>query len=190
MLLWPSFVRAQSIEVGSRSACEQSGRLPQAECDNAFLNAQAEWDEGTPRFSKRADCEKRFGRCQIASINRGKPSFQPAMSKVRITDRGSNRTVVPVPPRGMQGLVRFSERSILQRRTERSDRKQQEAQRRFEAAWGAADAAGQPEGLEGGADWNGFAAEKPEPFDPNWQKQEGVRTYPGPKARQKAAPPP
>ena len=172
--------QSAGIDYGSRAACERGGRFSADQCANAFANAQAEWDEGTPRFPTRPACEARFGRCQIAGVSRGKPSFQPVMDKVVILDRGSNVTVLPVAPRGQAGVVRFSERSIQQRRTERSDRKQQEAQKRWEASWTA------PEAGEGAAGPDAaFAPEKPEPFDPNWQKQEGVRTYPGPGARQK-----
>jgi len=171
-------------EYGSRAACERAARFSTDQCANAFANAQAEWDEGTPRFPARAACEARFGRCQIAGISRGKPSFQPVMDKVIILDRGSNVTVLPVAPKGQPAVVRFSERSIQQRKTERSDRKQQEAQKRWEANWAAAEAGDGAAGA-GAADANSFSPEKPEPFDPNWQRQEGVRTFPGPGARQK-----
>lgn len=171
-------------EYGSRAACERGARFSTDQCANAFANAQAEWDEGTPRFPTRTACEARFGRCQIAGLNRGKPSFQPVMDKVIILDRGSNVTVLPVAPRGQAGVVRFSERSIQQRKAERSDRKQQEAQKRWEASWAAAEQGAGAAG-PGADDGTGFVPEKPEPFDPNWQKQEGVRTYPGPGARPK-----
>lgn len=177
-------VEAQGAsEFGSRSACERSGRLSAEQCANAFTNAQAEWDEGTPRFARRAECEQRFRRCQIAGLSSGKVSFQPVMDKVLVTQRGGNVTVVPVAPPGGQGLARFGERTVLQRKPERSDRKQQEAQKRWEASW--AEGAGAGDAPPPGSSDGGFVPEKPEPFDPNWQKQEGVRTYPGPGARQK-----
>jgi uncharacterized protein YgiB involved in biofilm formation len=178
---------AQSApEYGSRSACERGARFTTEQCANAFANAQAEWDEGTPRFPTRAGCQARFGRCQIAGISRGKPSFQPVMEKVVILDRGSNVTVLPVAPKAQQGQARFTERTVQQRKAERSDRKQQEAQKRWEAAWSAAEGAGQATDVDPGA----FSPEKPEPFDPNWQKQEGVRTYPAPSQRVKKPPQP
>jgi uncharacterized protein YgiB involved in biofilm formation len=179
-----ALAQSGGVEYGSRTACERAARLSTDQCANAFANAQAEWDEGTPRFPTRAACEARFGRCQIAGVSRGKPSFQPVMDKVVILDRGSNVTVLPVLPRGQAGIVRFSERSIQQHKAQRSDRKQQEAQKRWESSWAAAEQAQGAAG-PGVSDGTSFAPEKPEPFDPNWQKQEGVRTYPGPGARQK-----
>ncbi len=168
-------------EYGSRSACERAARLTAEQCANAFANAQAEWDEAMPRFPKREECAKRFGRCQIADMRRGRPSFQPVMDKVTVLNRGSNVTVVPVAPASTRGVATFSERSVLQKRTERSERKQAEAQKRWEAHWAAAEAAGAAPPDETAT--QGFTPEKPEAFDPNWQKQEGVRTYPAPAHR-------
>lgn len=183
----PNVALAQvGLEYGSRAACERAARFSTEQCANAFANAQAEWDEGTPRFPTRAGCEARFGRCQIAGISRGKPSFQPVMEKVLILDRGSNVTVLPVAPKVQQGQARFAERTIQQRKAGRSDRKQQAAQKRWEASWSAAEGAGQVPEVDPGA----FSPEKPEPFDPNWQKQEGVRTYPAPSYRVKKPPQP
>lgn len=174
------------VEFGSRSACERSARFSAEQCANAFTNAQAEWDEGMPSFAGRDQCVKRFGRCQIAGVSRGKVSFQPVMERVVINQRGGNVTVMPVAPPSAQGGARFGERTILQRKPERSERRQQEAQKRWEALWAAADAgAAGAEGTIPGSDGGSFSHEKPEAFDPNWQKQEGVRTYPGPAARQK-----
>jgi hypothetical protein len=174
------------VEFGSRSACERSARFSTDQCANAFTNAQAEWDEGMPRFAKRDECEKRFRRCQIAGLNGGKVNFQPVMDKVVITHRGGNITVLPVAPAAARGGPRFSERTILQRKPERSDRRQAEAQKQWEALWAAADAgASNPDGTPIGTGEGTFTIEKPEAFDPNWQKQEGVRMYPGPAARQK-----
>jgi hypothetical protein len=156
-----------------------ASRFTREQCENAFANALAEFDEGTPRFSKRQDCEKRFGRCQIAGFGSGKVSFGPQMEGVAITSRAGNITVVPVL-KGPRPPVAFSERTVLQRKTERSDRKQKIAQARWEAQWSA------PEGVPTA---DGIAAVPapgaPEPFDENWQKQEGVAKYPAPAARAK-----
>ena len=163
-----------AVTYGSRNACDISAKFTREQCDNAFSNALAEFDEGTPRFLKREECEKRFGRCQIAGFGSGKVSFAPQMDGVSISVRAGNITVLPVL-KGGRPPVPFSERTILQRKTERSDRKQKAAQARWEAQWAV------PEGIppaEGGT-----AVPTPgaaEPFDENWQKQEGVAKYPAP----------
>lgn len=167
------------VTYGSRNACEMSARFNREQCDNAFANALAEFDEGTPRFPRRDECEKRFGRCQIAGFGSGQVSFGPQMDGVSILTRAGNITVLPVL-KGPRAPVPFSERTILQRKTERSDRKQKAAQARWEAQWNA------PEGLppsEGGTAVPSPGA--PEPFDENWQKQEGVAKYPAPASRLK-----
>lgn len=168
-----------AVTFGSRSACEMSAKFTRDQCDNAFSNALAEFDEGTPRFDKRPDCEKRFGRCQIAGFGSGKVSFAPQMDGVAISTRAGNITVVPVL-KGGRPPVPFSERTILQRKTERSDRKQKAAQGRWEAQWAVPEAGAPPEGST-----TVPTPGAPEPFDENWQKQEGVAKYPSPAARAK-----
>lgn len=165
---------------GSRNACEMSSRFTREQCDNAFANALAEFDEGTPRFARRDECEKRFGRCQIAGFGSGKVSFGPQMDGVVISTRAGNITVLPVL-KGPRPPAAFSERTILQRKTERSDRKQKAAQARWEAQWNA------PEGVPPPEDGSASVPSPggPEPFDENWQKQEGVAKYPAPPSRVK-----
>lgn len=168
------------VTYGSRNACEMSSRFTREQCDNAFANALAEFDEGTPRFPKRDECEKRFGRCQIAGFGSGKVSFGPQMDGVVIATRAGNITVLPVL-KGPRAPVPFAERTILQRKTERSDRKQKAAQARWEALWSA------PEGVPPPEDGTAAVPSPggPEPFDENWQKQEGVAKYPAPPSRVK-----
>lgn len=179
--LWGEGAQAQSAQFAARFSCESAGRYSREQCDNAFVNALAEFEEGMPRFSKRADCEKRFGRCQIAGLGSGGVSFGPIMDGVVITNRGGNITVVPVA-KGARPPVPFSERTILQRKAERSDRKQREAQKRWEAQWAA------PEGVPPEGAGPVATPGAPEPFDENWQKQEGVAKYPAPAARAKKPP--
>lgn len=98
-------------------ACESGQRLSDEECHNAFANAQAELDEGTPRFSARAECESVFRHCMIAGFVPGsgkKPAliFEPTMRAVEVHLRSSSdRTVIPLIEGNASGLT-FEPRSI------------------------------------------------------------------------------
>jgi hypothetical protein len=99
-------------------ACEGGGRLSDAECHNAFANAQAEFDEETPRFPRRPDCESVFHHCMIAGFGPAagkKPAaiFEPTMRAVELHLRSSSdRTVVPLLDGDASGLT-FEPRTIL-----------------------------------------------------------------------------
>ncbi len=161
--------------------CQQAGGYSAEQCRNAFANAQAELEDAAPRFPTREACVQYFKRCSIAEIASGKKvTFAPSLAGVSISAGGGRPAVVPVvagsaPPLG------FQPRPIDQRRTERSTQKQKRAQAAWEQQLQAPAAATGPAETD-----PNFAPEKAEPYDPDWRKQEGVATFPGPKARQKA----
>ncbi|MDE2579136.1 MAG: DUF1190 domain-containing protein [Hyphomicrobiales bacterium] len=126
---------------GSASACAAAGRVPADLCANAAANAAAEFDEKTPQFSTRAECEHAFrAGCQIgfsgAAGWRGKKAglyFTPRQQGFRIT-RKSERDIAVAPI--VAGLT-FSARSILHRDTHVDARVQKDARE----AWRARDTA-------------------------------------------------
>jgi hypothetical protein len=90
------------------AACREARALSDADCETAYANARAEFDEKAPRFASRAECERFFRRCMIGDIEGGgrRVAFTPQMRGFAIAD-GRGRQVVPVAEGGgAEGLFR------------------------------------------------------------------------------------
>jgi uncharacterized protein YgiB involved in biofilm formation len=79
------------------SACRTAKALSESECETAYVNAKAEFDEKAPRFVSRAECERHFRRCMIGDIARGgrQVTFIPQMHGFSV-ELKRERQVVPV----------------------------------------------------------------------------------------------
>ncbi len=79
------------------SACRTAKALSDRECQTAYVNAKAEFDEKAPRFVSRAECERYFRRCMIGDIASGgrQVTFIPQMRGFSIALK-RERQVVPV----------------------------------------------------------------------------------------------
>jgi hypothetical protein len=93
---------AQTLGVAPRvlfdaAACREAKALSDEECETAYANAKAEFDEKAPRFASRAACERYFRRCMIGDIMGGgrRVAFIPQMRGFAI-EQGRERRVVPV----------------------------------------------------------------------------------------------
>jgi hypothetical protein len=163
--------------------CSQAGRYTPEQCKTAFANAQAEWDESSPRFPTRDACTRYFKRCVIGKPAPGsRISFMPGFDGVQIQAGPTGSMVVPVlSASGIRPNAR--PRPIDGLHTERSPQRQKQAQAAWQAQVNAYNAA--PAAFEGNPV---FTPEKPEAYDPDWQKQKGVPMYPGPRARKAATP--
>jgi len=93
---------AQDAAAGERiffdaEACRAAEALRDSECETAYVNAKAEFDEKAPRFVSRAECERYFRRCMIGDIASGGRgvTFIPQMRGFAV-ETGRERQVVPV----------------------------------------------------------------------------------------------
>ena len=79
------------------SACRTAKALSESECETAYVNAKAEFDEKAPRFVSRAECERHFRRCMIGDIAGGgrQVTFIPQMRGFSV-ELKRERQVVPV----------------------------------------------------------------------------------------------
>jgi hypothetical protein len=159
--------------------CSQAGRYTPDQCKTAFANAQAEWDETAPRFPSREACMRYFKRCVIGKPAPGsRVSFLPGFDGVQIQAGPTGSMVVPVfAASGIRPNARPRPIDVL--KTERNPQRQRQAQAAWQAQVNAFNAA--PTAYQG--DPAAFTPEKPEAYDPDWQKQKGVPMYPGPRAK-------
>jgi uncharacterized protein YgiB involved in biofilm formation len=93
---------AQDAPAGERiffdaEACRAAKALSGNECETAYVNAKAEFDEKAPRFVSRAECERYFRRCMIGDIagSGRRVAFIPQMRGFSV-ETGRERQVVPV----------------------------------------------------------------------------------------------
>ena len=127
---------ARAYDSGPRAylnaeACKAAHALSDAECQTAYANAKAEFDEKAPRFSARGECERYFRRCMIGDISGGRVTFVPQMRGFRI-DSARRRLVVPVPEGGDAGAL-FQPREIDRTDAFVSSVRKAEAQRTWKA---------------------------------------------------------
>jgi hypothetical protein len=170
----PGSAAAQTGTFGTPYTCQLSGRLSQQQCSNAFANTRAELGETSPRFPTRKACEEHFARCSILDILGGrKVTFGPTQEGIEVVRNGGRLMALPVVtakgPRPM-----FRPRPVDERAVQESPQRRAQAQAAWKAQLDAA--AAPPPDVDGAAV---LPAEPYEPYDPNWQKQEGVATYPG-----------
>lgn len=101
-----------------RDECIQAGQLSAGQCDFAYRNARAEYEQKAPRYASRALCERLHKRCgaQIVStggwdaLGRGGASYVPRFAGVRIIGHRDGRRAVPVVDSAAR--IAFAGRSI------------------------------------------------------------------------------
>lgn len=101
-----------------RDECIEAGRLTAAQCDFAYRNARAEFEQKAPRYASRAQCERVHMRCgaQVTStggwesFGRGGASYVPRFTGVRVTGEGASARALPVVTGAAK--VAFGGRSI------------------------------------------------------------------------------
>jgi Protein of unknown function (DUF1190) len=127
---------ALAVGVGVRvyfdaRACLSAGIYTDSECDTAYRNAHAEFDERAPRFGDRNNCERYFHKCMIGDIQNGgrSASFIPTWRGFSIQN-GPQRRVFPVTDDG-EAATLFSGRRIDRLDTTVDRTRQSEAQ----SAW-------------------------------------------------------
>jgi uncharacterized protein YgiB involved in biofilm formation len=87
------------------AACRTAEALSESECETAYVNAKAEFDEKAPRFVSRAECERYFRRCMIGDIAGGgrHVTFIPQMRGFSV-ELKRERQVVPIAEGAAAGL--------------------------------------------------------------------------------------
>ncbi len=121
----------------TKATCQADSLLSEEECQNAFSNAEAEFNDSAPVFEKQEECEKQFRRCVISfselPLSSTALRFTPKMKGVQvIVNSGQVRTVRPILE-GNHPAISFSDRTVLTPQDFRSSLKQQEAQMRWAA---------------------------------------------------------
>lgn len=87
-----------------RDECIAAGRLTPEQCEFAYRNARAEYEQKAPRYASRALCERSHGRCgaQIVStggwdsFGKGGAVYVPRLVGVRVSGEGAGRRALPV----------------------------------------------------------------------------------------------
>lgn len=87
-----------------RDECIEAGKLTAAQCDFAYRNARAEFEEKAPRYASRALCERSHKRCgaQVTStggwdsFGRGGATYVPRFTGVRVTGEGTASKAFPL----------------------------------------------------------------------------------------------
>jgi len=87
-----------------RDECIAGGLLSAEQCEFAYRNARAEFEQRAPRYATRAACERAHKRCgaQIVSaggwesFGKGGATYVPRFVGVRVTGEGAARRAQPV----------------------------------------------------------------------------------------------
>lgn len=87
-----------------RDECIEAAVLSAEQCDFAYRNARAEFEQKAPRYASRVACERSHKRCgaQVISsggwdsFGRGGASYVPRLTGIRIAGAGAARRAVPV----------------------------------------------------------------------------------------------
>lgn len=105
-LTGPSDLAAQSQAALyiRRDECVEAGKLTAEQCEFAYRNARAEFEQAAPRYGSRAACERNHKRCGAQMISaggwesfgKGGASYVPRFIGVRVTGEGAARRAVPV----------------------------------------------------------------------------------------------
>ena len=114
-------------------ACRDAKAFSDGECQNAYANAKAEFEEKSPRFATRAECERYFRRCMIGDINGGgkRVTFVPTMRGFSI-ENGSQRRVLPISESSEFDLL-FQPRAVERVNSFVSSTKTAEAQKTWQS---------------------------------------------------------
>ncbi|HEY5793808.1 MAG TPA: DUF1190 domain-containing protein [Bosea sp. (in: a-proteobacteria)] len=87
-----------------RDECIQAGLLTPEQCEFAYRNARAEFEQKAPRYASRALCERSHKRCGAQmitaggweSFGKGGATYVPRFIAVRVTGEGAARRAWPV----------------------------------------------------------------------------------------------
>lgn len=103
-----------------RDECVEAALLTAAQCEFAYRNARAEFEQKVPRYASRALCERSHKRCGAQMISsggwesfgRGGATYVPRFSGVRIVGSGASLRALPV----VEGKARiaFAPRAVIE----------------------------------------------------------------------------
>jgi uncharacterized protein YgiB involved in biofilm formation len=88
-----------------RDECIEAGKLSPEQCENAYRNARAEFEQKAPRYASRAACERAHKRCgaQVATtggwdaLARGAgATYVPRFVGIRVTGEGAASKSLPI----------------------------------------------------------------------------------------------
>lgn len=87
-----------------RDECIAAGLLTAEQCEFAYRNARAEFEQRAPRYASRASCERAHKRCgaQVVStggwesFGKGGATYVPRFVGVRVAGEGAARRALPV----------------------------------------------------------------------------------------------
>lgn len=112
--------QAQAALYVRRDECVEAGKLTAEQCEFAYRNARAEFEQAAPRYGSRAACERNHKRCGAQMISaggwesfgKGGGSYVPRFIGVRVTGEGAARRALPV----VEGTakVAFAGRSVTE----------------------------------------------------------------------------
>jgi hypothetical protein len=120
-------VSAQTAAAGAAlsyrgiAECAEAGRLTAVQCSVAFRNARAEYDEKSPRYRARGDCERVHKTCVVqlagfagfSDVSRAAQVYAPGFRGVQlVTAKDGSLSVTPRLEAG-DGKIRFKARSAL-----------------------------------------------------------------------------
>ena len=96
--------QAQGAVYERRDECVEAALLTPEQCEFAYRNARAEFEQKAPRYASRALCERSHKRCgaQIVStggwnaFGKGGATYVPRFTGVRIAGEGAGRRALPV----------------------------------------------------------------------------------------------
>lgn len=102
-----------------RDECIEAGKLSPEQCENAYRNARAEFEQKAPRYASRSACERAHKRCgaQVATtggwdaLARGAgATYVPRFVGIRVTGEGAASKALPI----VEGAARiaFSPRQV------------------------------------------------------------------------------
>ncbi|SFJ30366.1 Uncharacterized conserved protein YgiB, involved in bioifilm formation, UPF0441/DUF1190 family [Bosea sp. OK403] len=103
-----------------RDECVEAGLLSAEQCEFAYRNARAEFEQKAPRYASRASCEQVHKRCgaQLVAtggwdtLGRGGATYVPRFSGVRLTGEGAALRALPVVEGS--GRIAFAGRSVTE----------------------------------------------------------------------------
>jgi uncharacterized protein YgiB involved in biofilm formation len=103
-----------------RDECVEAALLTPEQCEFAYRNARAEFEQKAPRYASRALCERSHKRCGAQAVStggwdgfgRGGASYVPRFTGIRITGTGSARRTLPVVEGS--GRVAFAGRPVTE----------------------------------------------------------------------------
>lgn len=103
-----------------RDECIEAGKLSAEQCEHAYRNARAEFEQKAPRYASRSACERVHKRCgaQVSTTGGwdalarggGGQSYVPRFVGIRVTGEGAQGKAFPIIEG--TGKVAFSARQV------------------------------------------------------------------------------